>query len=102
MSGFDFDPDESFELAVFRAAEAQIRAGHHFLAVVTAQAAVEAVVQSAFSTFFGMNVPGSSQTLNEVLPDRSFMAKGTRMLWHEFAGVEVTKDKDFWKPYVRH
>jgi hypothetical protein len=47
VSGFDFDPDESFEQAHFRAAEAQNEAGHHFLAVVTAQAAVEAVAAAA-------------------------------------------------------
>jgi hypothetical protein len=43
VPGFDLDPDESFEQARFRAAEAQNEAGHHFLAVVTAQPAVEAV-----------------------------------------------------------
>jgi hypothetical protein len=32
MSGFDFDPDESFEFALYRAAEAQNEAGHYFLA----------------------------------------------------------------------
>src|SRR4051794_18163843 len=49
MSGFNFDAEESFELALHRAAEAQNEAGHDFLAVITAQAAVEAVAQSVFT-----------------------------------------------------
>jgi DNA-binding XRE family transcriptional regulator len=102
MTGFDFDPEESFELALFRAAEAQSRAGHHFLAVVAAQAAVEAVAQSVFTTLFGINLPRSLQTMNELLPDRSFMAKGTRMLWEELTGESITEDKARWKPYVKH
>jgi hypothetical protein len=80
MTGDDFDPDESFELALFRAAEAQNEAGHHFLAVVTAQAAVEAVAQTVFTTLFSINLPRSLVTMNELLPDRSFMAKGTNAL----------------------
>lgn len=102
MSGFDFDPDESFELALFRAAELQNEAGHHFLAVVTAQAAVEAVTQTVFSTLFGINLSRSLHTMNELLPDRAFMAKGTRMLWQELTGENITKDKALWKPYVKH
>jgi DNA-binding XRE family transcriptional regulator len=102
MSGFDHDPEESFELALFRAAEAQSKAGHHFLAVVTAQAAVEAVAQSVFTTLFGINLPRSLQTMNELLRDRSFMAKGTRMLWEELTGESITEDKTRWKLYVRH
>ena len=102
MSGFDFDPEESFELALFRAAEAQSKAGHHFLAVVTAQAAVEAVAQSVFTALFSINLPRSLRTMNELLPDRSFMAKGTRMLWEELAGESITEDKNLWRPYVRH
>lgn len=102
MPGFDFDPNESFEQALFRAAEAQSRAGHHFLAVVTAQAAVEAVAQSVFATLFAINMPRSTETMIEVLPDRSFMAKGTRMLWHELTGDKITEDKELWGLYVRH
>jgi DNA-binding XRE family transcriptional regulator/HEPN domain-containing protein len=102
MSDFEIGSDESFELALFRAAEAQIEAGHHFLAVVTAQAAVEAVAQTVFTTLFGLNVPRSLQTMNELLPDRSFMAKGTKMLWQELTGESITEDKEIWKPYVKH
>jgi DNA-binding XRE family transcriptional regulator len=97
---FDFDP-ESFEQTLYRTAEAQNDAGHHFLAVVTAQTAVEAVVQSVFTTLFGINLQRSLQTMNELLPDRSFMAKGTRMLWEELTGESITK-QPLWKPYVKH
>lgn len=102
MPDFDFDPDESFELALFRAAEAQIRAGHHFLAVVTAQAAVEAVVELAFTSLFGLNLPRSLETMHKLLPDRSFMDRGTRMLWQELTGDKITDEKDLWKPYIKH
>jgi DNA-binding XRE family transcriptional regulator len=102
MSGFDVAPEESFELALFRAAEAQIEAGHHFLAVVIAQTAVEAVAQSVFITLFGINLPRSSRTMNELLPDRSFMAKGTRMLWEDLTGDRIADKKELWRPYVKH
>lgn len=102
MTGFTFNPDESFEQAIFRAAEAQVEAGHYFLAVVTAQAAVEAVAQSVFSTLFGINLPRSLETMDELLPDRSFMAKGTRMLWHELTGDNIAENKALWKPYHTH
>src|SRR4051794_27874164 len=102
MSDFDSDPDESFELALFRAAEAQVEAGHHFLAVVMAQAAVEAVVESAFGALFAINLPRSLTTMHELLPDRTFQAKGTRMLWQELTDNNITEDKDLWKPYVKH
>lgn len=102
VTSSDFDPDESFEQALFRAAEAQIQAGHHFLAVVTAQAAVEAVAQTVFSTLFSINLPRSLETMDELLPDRSFMAKGTRLLWHELTGENIADNKDVWKPYHRH
>lgn len=96
----DFDP-ESFEQALYRSAEEQNEAGHHFLAVVTAQTAVEAVAQSVFSTLFGINLQRSLLTMNELLPDRSFMAKGTRMLWEELTGESITK-LALWKPYEKH
>jgi DNA-binding XRE family transcriptional regulator len=101
MSGFDFDPEESFELALFRAAEAQSDAGHHFLAVVTAQAAVEAVAQSVFTSLFAINLPRSLDTMNALLPDRSFMSEGTRMLWRDLTGDRISK-QPFWKAYTKH
>jgi ribosome-binding protein aMBF1 (putative translation factor) len=97
---FDFDP-ESFEQALYRTAEEQNQEGHHFLAVVTAQAAVEAVAESVLTTLIGINLPRSLHTMYELLPDRSFMAKGTRMLWQELTGDTITKQA-LWKPYVKH
>jgi ribosome-binding protein aMBF1 (putative translation factor) len=69
---------------------------------VTAQAAVEAVAQTVFTTLIGINLPRSLQTMNELLPDRSFMAKGTRMLWQELTGESITQDKPLWRPYAKH
>lgn len=40
--------------------------------------------------------------MHELLPDRSFQAKGTRMLWEELTDDNITKDKAIWKPYVKH
>jgi hypothetical protein len=101
MSGFDFDPDESFEQALFRAAEAQSKAGHHFLAVVTAQTAVESVAQTVFTLLFSLNVPRSLETMHALLPDRSFMSKATRVLWADLTGDEI-KEQAFWKEYNKH
>ena len=71
--------------------------------MVTAQAAVEAVAQSVFMALIGINLPRSLHTMNELLlPDRSFMAKGTRMLWHELTGENITEDKALWRPYAKH
>jgi hypothetical protein len=50
----------------------------------------------------GINLPRSLQTMNELLPDRSFMAKGTRMLWQELTGESITEGKARWKPYQKH
>jgi DNA-binding XRE family transcriptional regulator len=93
---------ESFERTLFRAAEQQIEADHHFLAVVMAQVAVEAVVEVNFVSLFGVNLPRSMQTMMDVLPDRSFMHKGTRALWTDLTGDDITKDKSIWTPYHKH
>ncbi len=96
------EPEESFELALFRVAEAQIASGHHFLAVVIAQAAVEAVVEVTFMALFVVNLPRSTRTLLEVLPDRSFQKRGTRRLWTELTDDDLTSHRDIWRPYQKH
>lgn len=93
---------ESFEQALFRAAEAQIEAGHYFLAVVIAQVAVEAVAEITFMTLFNFNLPRSLQTMMDLLPDRSFQKQATRRLWTDLTGDNITKDKSLWKPYTDH
>jgi hypothetical protein len=98
----DDDEERSFEQALLDVAEAQIEAEHYHLSIVIAQVAVEAVAEIAFTSLFAVNLPQSFVTLMEVLPDRSFMNRGTRRLWTEITGDQITKPKEEWKAYQAH
>ena len=87
---------------LLRIAEAQLEAGHYGAAVVIAQTVVEARVDLAFLVLLGLNVPRSMPVLMQVLPDRSFMTRGTRALWTELTGDDIKEPRDEWREYHAH
>jgi hypothetical protein len=97
-----FEHDGSFENALYEVAEGQLEADHFFLAIITAQAAVEAVAEALFTMLFGLHLPRSMQTMMKVLPDRTFKQEGTRRLWTELTGDNLTSHPSIWKPYDKH
>src|SRR3954470_15810317 len=87
---------------LLRTADEQVERGHFGVAIVIAQAVVEAVVEWAFFMLFTANVPQSAEAMMQVLPDRTFQARATRTLWTDLTGDDIKHPRDDWREYCTH
>jgi hypothetical protein len=93
---------ESLDYALLAIAEGHLEEGRFGLAVVMAQFAFETRVELAFYVLFGIHLPRSEETLWKLLPDRTFMQKGSRMLWTELTGDDICEPRAEWRAYHKH
>lgn len=65
-----------------------------------AHVAVEVFADNAFLVLFFRAFGELEDDWSEPLPARTFMDKGTRVLWRMLTGQDPAADKSVWKPYA--
>ena len=85
-----------------RAREEQ-RAGRYADAVIAAQEELEDLVETAFTELIGMTVPvATERAVRALVPDRSFMSRGSRLLWNLLTRDDITRPAARWEAYRSH